>query len=69
MERGRELRADYKLIARALTRKGNALVKMGQLEEAIGIYKKSLTEHRCAPRANAGQKLWHRECAAGSASA
>ncbi|PRW58562.1 Heat shock STI [Chlorella sorokiniana] len=48
VERGRELRADYKLIARALTRKGNALVKLGQLEEAIGIYKKSLTEHRNA---------------------
>lgn len=47
MERGRELRADYKLIARALTRKGNALVKLDRLEEAIGIYKKSLTEHRC----------------------
>lgn len=47
MERGRELRADYKLIARALTRKGNALVKLDRLEEAIAIYKKSLTEHRC----------------------
>ncbi len=47
MERGRELRNDYKLIARALTRKGNALVKMGRLEEAVGVYQKSLTEHRC----------------------
>jgi len=69
VERGRELRADYKLIARALTRKGNALVKLGSLEEAIGIYKKRLTGHRGAPRANAGPKWWHRECAAGSASA
>lgn len=48
VERGRELRADYKLIARALTRKGNALVKLDRLEEAIAIYKKSLTEHRNA---------------------
>lgn len=46
MERGRELRADYKLVARALTRKGNALAKLGRLEEAIGVYQKSLTEHR-----------------------
>ena len=35
------------LVARALTRKGNALVKQGKLEEAIQIYHKSLTEHRC----------------------
>ncbi len=46
MERGRELRADYKLVARALTRKGNALAKQGLLEEAIAVYQKSLTEHR-----------------------
>ena len=46
MERGRELRADYKLVARALTRKANALVKLGRLEEAVTIYQKSLTEHR-----------------------
>ena len=46
MERGRELRADYKAVARAMTRKGNALVKQGHLEEAIAVYSKSLTEHR-----------------------
>jgi stress-induced-phosphoprotein 1 len=28
VERGRELRADYKLIAKAMTRKASALVKM-----------------------------------------
>ena len=44
---GRSLRADYKMIARALTRKGNCLVKMGDLEEAINVYQKALTEHRC----------------------
>ena len=48
IERGRELRTDYKLIARAMTRKGNALMKMGELEEAILTYNRSLTEHRNA---------------------
>lgn len=48
VERGRELRADYKMVARALTRKGNALVKMGDLPAAIEAYHKALTEHRCA---------------------
>lgn len=33
VERGRELRADYSLVGRALQRKGNALVKLGRLEE------------------------------------
>ena len=47
VERGRELRADYKLVAKALTRKGNALVKTDKLNEAISVYHKALTEHRC----------------------
>ena len=46
VEKGRSLRVDYKMIARALTRKGNCLVKMGNLAEAINIYQKALTEHR-----------------------
>eukprot|EP01023_Acetabularia_acetabulum_P000337 TRINITY_DN10134_c0_g1_i1.p1 TRINITY_DN10134_c0_g1~~TRINITY_DN10134_c0_g1_i1.p1 ORF type:complete len:617 (+),score=132.73 TRINITY_DN10134_c0_g1_i1:86-1852(+) len=46
VEKGRELRSDYKLIAKAMTRKGNALVKLEKLDEAVTIYKKSLTEHR-----------------------
>eukprot|EP00891_Asterochloris_glomerata_P001859 jgi/Astpho2/1859/Aster-00384 len=46
VERGRELRADYKQVAKALTRKGNALVKKGDLEDAIEVYHKALTEHR-----------------------
>lgn len=46
VERGRELRADYKLIAKALSRKGNALVKQDSLAEAISTYHKALTEHR-----------------------
>lgn len=48
VEVGREIHADYKLIARALTRKGKALVKKGLLEEAKDIFNKSLTEHRNA---------------------
>lgn len=48
VERGRELRADYKLVARAMTRKGNAMVKLGDLEGAINVYNRSLTEHRNA---------------------
>lgn len=34
--RGRELRADYTLVGRALARKGNALVKLGRLQEVGG---------------------------------
>ncbi len=30
IEHGREVRADFKLIAKAMARKGNALVKMGK---------------------------------------
>jgi stress-induced-phosphoprotein 1 len=50
VERGRELRADYKIIARALTRKGTAQVKMAKtskdFEPAILTFNKALTEHR-----------------------
>ncbi|XP_043717086.1 hsp70-Hsp90 organizing protein 3-like [Telopea speciosissima] len=50
VERGRELRSDFKMIARALTRKGTALVKMAQCskdyEPAIETFQKALTEHR-----------------------
>lgn len=48
VERGRELRADYSLVARALARKGNALAKQGKLEDAVAAYNKSLMEHRTA---------------------
>ncbi|KAI7730216.1 hypothetical protein M8C21_023053, partial [Ambrosia artemisiifolia] len=48
--RGRELRSDYKMVARALTRKGTALVKMAKTskdyEPAIETFQKALTEHR-----------------------
>ncbi|KAI8391838.1 uncharacterized protein BYT42DRAFT_210570 [Radiomyces spectabilis] len=46
VDTGRELRADYKLVARALQRIGNAYVKLNQLDDAINFYGKSLTEHR-----------------------
>ncbi|KAJ4846547.1 Hsp70-Hsp90 organizing protein 2 [Turnera subulata] len=50
VERGRELRTDFKMIARALTRKGTALVKMAKTskdyEPAIETFQKALTEHR-----------------------
>ncbi|KAK7330721.1 hypothetical protein VNO77_24919 [Canavalia gladiata] len=48
--KGRELRSDFKMIARALTRKGTALVKMAKCckdyELAIETFQKALTEHR-----------------------
>ncbi|XP_073287526.1 hsp70-Hsp90 organizing protein 1 [Primulina huaijiensis] len=50
VERGRELRSDFKMIARALTRKGTALAKMSKTSKdfdiAIETFQKALTEHR-----------------------
>ncbi|KAL6911899.1 hypothetical protein ACP4OV_000704 [Aristida adscensionis] len=50
VERGRELRADFKMISRALTRKGTALVKLAKtskdFDTAIETFQKALTEHR-----------------------
>lgn len=43
---GRENRADFKLIAKAMARKGNACRKAGNLSEAKIAYEKALTEHR-----------------------
>ena len=40
------MRADYKLIAKAMTRKGTAQAKQGDLELAIAQFQKALTEHR-----------------------
>lgn len=48
IEEGRSLRADYKLIAKALGRIGNAYAKKDDLPTAIKYYQKSLTEHRTA---------------------
>ncbi|KAF8957084.1 Hsp90 cochaperone [Entomortierella lignicola] len=46
IEVGREYRADYKLIAKALGRIGTAYAKLDNLNEAIRYYGKSLAEHR-----------------------
>ncbi|KAL8144433.1 hypothetical protein V2J09_017465 [Rumex salicifolius] len=50
VERGREIRADYKMVARALTRKGTALAKIAKcskdFDPAIEVFQKALTEHR-----------------------
>lgn len=46
VDEGRSLRADYKLIAKALGRVGSAYSKKGDLASAIKFYGKSLTEHR-----------------------
>lgn len=50
VERGREVRADFKMIAKALTRKGTAIAKTAKTskdyEPAIEIFQKALTEHR-----------------------
>jgi stress-induced-phosphoprotein 1 len=50
VERGRELHSDYKMIAKALTRKGTAYVKMAKCSAdydlAIESFNKALTEHR-----------------------
>ncbi|XP_062502181.1 stress-induced-phosphoprotein 1-like [Corticium candelabrum] len=43
---GREQRADFKLIAKALARIGNAHFKQEHLEDAIKYYDKSLAENR-----------------------
>ncbi|KAK1958769.1 TPR-like protein [Colletotrichum sublineola] len=52
VEEGREIYADFKLIAKSYARIGTAYEKQGNLELAIENYKKSLTEHR-TPDVNA----------------
>ncbi|TPX55954.1 hypothetical protein PhCBS80983_g04906 [Powellomyces hirtus] len=46
IERGRELRADYKIIAKAFGRIANSYMKKSDLNNAIKFFEKSLTEHR-----------------------
>ncbi|XP_066348837.1 hsp70-Hsp90 organizing protein-like [Miscanthus floridulus] len=50
VERGRELHADFKIISRALARKGTALAKLAKSSQdydaAIETFQKALTEHR-----------------------
>lgn len=46
VDQGREIRADYKLVAKALGRIGAAYFRKNDFQEAIRFYQKSLTEHR-----------------------
>jgi len=46
VEQGRELRADYKIIAKAFGRIGSAYMKKDDLDNAIKFFSKSLSEHR-----------------------
>jgi len=46
VEVGRENRADFKLVAKAMSRMGSAYRKLGKLAEAKSILEKALTEHR-----------------------
>ncbi|KAF8485366.1 chaperone [Russula ochroleuca] len=46
VDEGRELRADYKLVAKAYGRIGSAYAKKDDLANAIRFFEKSLTEHR-----------------------
>ncbi|KAI9144276.1 stress-induced-phosphoprotein 1-like protein [Paraphysoderma sedebokerense] len=46
VEVGREIRADFKLIARAYGRMGNSFFQMNDFDSAITYFNKSLTEHR-----------------------
>ncbi|PLB37666.1 Hsp90 cochaperone STI1 [Aspergillus candidus] len=46
IEEGREVRADFKTMAKAFGRIGTAYEKLGDLAQAIEYYNKSLTEHR-----------------------
>ncbi|OMH79542.1 Heat shock protein sti1-like protein [Zancudomyces culisetae] len=49
---GRENRADYKLVARSFNRMGTAYHKLGDLENSIKFYNKSLMEYRTADTLN-----------------
>ncbi|KAF2481389.1 heat shock protein STI1 [Neohortaea acidophila] len=46
VEHGREVLADFKIIAKAFGRMGSAYERLGDLTNAIDFYGRSLTEHR-----------------------
>ena len=46
VEEGREIYADFKMIAKSYARIGSSYEKLGELPKAIENFKKSLTEHR-----------------------
>jgi len=57
IEIGRRHFADFKLIARAFSRMGNAYAKLEKYTEAIDAYNRSLTEHRTPDVLEALQKI------------
>jgi stress-induced-phosphoprotein 1 len=48
IEHGREHKADYTVVAKLMTRHASCLQKLGQYDEAIALFQKSLLEHRNA---------------------
>ncbi|GAV27550.1 hypothetical protein PMKS-001018 [Pichia membranifaciens] len=48
IEDGREMRANYTVIAKSFARLGTCYLKKDDLKTAIGFFEKSLTEHRTA---------------------
>lgn len=52
IDEGREMRANYTLIAKSFARLGNCYLKKDDLKTAIGYFEKSLTEHRTADTLN-----------------
>jgi stress-induced-phosphoprotein 1 len=46
IEYGREIMADFKIVAKAFGRMGSAYEKQGDLANAVEYYQRSLTEHR-----------------------
>lgn len=48
VDEGREIRADYKLVAKAFGRIGTAYSRKGDMDNAVKFYQKSLAEHRTA---------------------
>ncbi|KAG7898300.1 hypothetical protein KL935_004450 [Ogataea polymorpha] len=46
VDEGRDMRADYKLVAKSFARIGNSYLKKDDLKKACEYFEKSLTEHR-----------------------
>lgn len=65
IEEGREMRANYTVIAKSFARLGTCYLKKDDLKAAIGAFEKSLTEHRTADTLtklrNAEKELKRRE--------